>query len=50
MLKFLIFLILAYIAYRLFVGPPLLDPGKAKQQIREQEPDEEEFTDYEEIE
>lgn len=48
MIKFLIFLLLAYLAYRLFIGPPLLDSRKTRH-IKEQEPDEDGFTDYEEI-
>ncbi|MDX1477655.1 MAG: hypothetical protein R3301_08090 [Saprospiraceae bacterium] len=49
MIKFLILIALVYLAYRLFIGPPLLDQGKKRREIRDQEPEDDEFADYEEI-
>ena len=47
--KLVIFACVAYLAYRLFMGPPLLDEEKPRRKIS-QEPDDEDFADYEEIE
>lgn len=49
MIKFLIFVLLVYLAYRLIAGKPLIGSGP-KQQIRDQEPDNGGYTDYEEVE
>ena len=48
LVKLLIFACVAYLAYRLLVGPPLLKEGKPKRPI-DQEPDDEDYTDFEEI-
>jgi len=47
MIKLLVFLVLLYLGYRLFVGPPLLGENKTDR-IR-QENDDDDYTDYEEI-
>jgi len=46
--KLILFVGLAYLGYRLFVGPPLLSEDKSGRRI-DQEKDEDDFTDYEEI-
>ena len=49
-MKLIVFLILGYFSYRLFIKPLLIDGGYKKQEpLPRQEPEEEDFTDYEEI-
>jgi hypothetical protein len=47
-MKYIILILLIYVAYRLFTGQPLL--GSKKQEfLRNEEPDDPDYTDYEEI-
>ena len=47
-MKYIILVVLIYVAYRLFAGKPLL--GTRRQSfIREQEPDDQDYTEYEEV-
>ena len=48
MIKFAILAALLYIAYRVFSDKPQIGEGRRKN-LHDQEPDEEDFTDYEEI-
>jgi hypothetical protein len=47
MLKLLIFVLIVYLGYRLFIGPPLLSERKTGRIRKEQNDDD--YTDYEEI-
>ncbi len=48
-MKYIILILLIYVAYRLFTGQPLL--GSRKQEfLRNEEPDDPDYTEYEEIE
>lgn len=47
MIKYIILVCLVYLAYRLFIGPPLLSEMK-RRNIKEGD-EEEDFVDYEEI-
>ena len=48
MIKIAILAALLYIAYRVFSDKPLIGEGRRKN-LHDQEPDDDEFTDYEEI-
>ena len=48
MIKMVIFICLVYLAYRLFVGPPLLNEWKTGK-LKQQEPDEDDCAEYEEV-
>jgi hypothetical protein len=47
MIKILVLIVILYLGYRLFIGPPLLS-GRDSKRIR-QEKDDDDYTDYEEI-
>ncbi len=47
-MKFVILGILVFFAYRMFIQKPLLDKGANKEPL--QEPDQDGFADYEEVE
>ncbi|HLF64997.1 MAG TPA: hypothetical protein VI603_14630 [Saprospiraceae bacterium] len=47
MIKLLIFILIVYLGYRLFAGPPLLKDHKIGRINKEKKDDD--FTDYEEI-
>lgn len=50
MIKWLIFIIIVYLGYRLFIGPPLLSERKTGRIRKENsDRDNDDFTDYEEI-
>ena len=49
-MKLIVFLILGYFSYRLFIKPLLIDGGRGEQEpLPRQEPDDEGFADYEEV-
>ncbi len=48
MFKILTFIVLGYLLYKLVINPNSLGSGRAKKPL-EQEPDTEDFTDYEEL-
>ena len=48
-MKYLILLVLVYLAYRLIAGKPLLGSGKKQVFINEQESDDSDYVDYEEV-
>jgi hypothetical protein len=47
-LKWLLLIAVIYLTYRLFTGPGLIG-GRRKKQIPDQEPDEDGYVDFEEI-
>ena len=49
-MKLLVFLVLGYFSYRLFIKPMLIDGGRKPQEpLPRQEPDDEGYVDYEEV-
>ena len=49
-MKYLILILLVYLAYRLFAGKPLLGSGGKQTFINKQEADDPDYVDYEEVE
>ena len=50
-MKFLVYAVLFFFAYRLFIKPLLIDGGRKRQEpLPRQEPDDDGFVEYEEVE